>query len=69
MERDPIPVYYVSHAFIGAELKYPLIEGFTYTLVLESRKLRPYFEAHKGDRPDGLTFEKCPAKTMPYEGC
>jgi len=35
-------VYYASHALAGAELNYPLIEKFA-----ASRKLRPYFEAHK----------------------
>jgi len=40
-------VYYVSHALEGAEVNYPLIEKFAYALVKASRKLRPYFEAHK----------------------
>ena len=45
--KEQIPVYYVSHALAGAEMNYPLIEKFVYTLVMASRKLRPYFEAHK----------------------
>ena len=44
--KEQIPVYYVSHALAGAEVNYPLIEKFVYTLVMGSRKLRPYFEAH-----------------------
>ena len=31
-----IPMYYVRHALAGAELKYPLIGKFSYTLVLAS---------------------------------
>jgi len=42
-----IPVYYISHALPGAEMNYLLIEKFAYALVMASRKLRPYFEAHK----------------------
>jgi len=45
--KEPIPVYYVSHALAGAEMNYPPIEKFAYALVMASRKLRPYFEAHK----------------------
>jgi len=45
--REQIPLYYVSHALAGAEMNYPLIEKFAYTLIMVSQKLRPYFEAHK----------------------
>ena len=45
--REQVPVYYISHALAGAEVNYPLIEKFAYALVMASRKLRPYFEAHK----------------------
>ena len=44
---EQIPVYYVSQALAGVEMIYPLIEKFAYALVMASRKLRPYFEAHK----------------------
>ena len=40
-------VYYVSHALAGVETNYPPIEKFAYMLVMASRKLQPYFEAHK----------------------
>ena len=39
-------VYYVSKRLIGAELRYPPIERLAYCLILASRKLRPYFQAH-----------------------
>ena len=45
--KEQIPVNYISHALAGAEVNYPLIEKFAYTIVMVSRKLRPYFEAHK----------------------
>ena len=45
--KEQIHVYYVSHALAGTEVNYPLIEKFTYALVMASRKLRPYFETHK----------------------
>ena len=40
-------MYYVSHALAEAEVNYPLIEKFAYTLVMASHKLRLYFEAYK----------------------
>ena len=39
-------MYYVSHAFQGAEAKYPRIEKITFALTVASRKLHPYFEAN-----------------------
>ena len=39
-------MYYISHALVGAEVNYPLIEKLAYNLVMASRKLRPYFEAY-----------------------
>ena len=40
------PVYYANQAFQGAEAKYPLIEKITFTLIIASRKLGPYFQAN-----------------------
>jgi len=45
--KEQIIVYYVSHALVEAEIYYPLIEKFAYMLVMASRKLLPYFKAHK----------------------
>ncbi|KAM6555169.1 hypothetical protein CsatB_015931 [Cannabis sativa] len=45
-DRVQHPVYYVSKRLIGAECRYPLIEKLAYCLILASRKLRPYFQAH-----------------------
>ena len=39
-------VYYVSKRLVDVETRYPAIEKLAYSLVLASRKLRPYFQAH-----------------------
>ena len=41
------PIYYVSKILHRAELNYSTIEKFVLALVMASRKLRPYFQAHK----------------------
>ena len=40
-------VYYVSKTLHGAELNYSAIEKFVLAMITTSRKLRPYFQAHK----------------------
>ena len=40
------PVYFISKALQGSELNYQKIEKFAYALILTSRRLRPYFQAH-----------------------
>ena len=45
-DRKQFPIYYVSQAFQGAEAKYPSIEKIVFTLIVASRKLRPYFQAN-----------------------
>ena len=42
-----MPVYYISQAFQGAEVRYPRIEKLVFALIVALRKLRPYFKAHK----------------------
>lgn len=37
------PVYYTSKAFQGDEANYPRLEKISFTLVIVSRKLYPYF--------------------------
>lgn len=39
-------IYYVSHALLDAETRYPMIEKMALALVIFPRKLRPYFQAH-----------------------
>ncbi|XP_074352802.1 uncharacterized protein LOC141691954 [Apium graveolens] len=41
------PVHYVSKVLHGAELNYSTTEKFALALITASRKLRPYFQAHK----------------------
>lgn len=45
-DRIQHPVYYVSKQLIDAETKYLDIEKLALVLVIASRKLRPYLEAH-----------------------
>ena len=40
------PVYYVSKVLMGAENRYLKIEKLTYALLIASRKLCHYFQAH-----------------------
>lgn len=40
------PVYYVSRALQGTEERYSLIERAAFTMLVTTRKLRPYFQAH-----------------------
>ena len=40
------PVYFTSKRLTGAETRYPKLEKLAYALVVASRKLRPYFQAH-----------------------
>lgn len=46
-EGAQLPVYFVSHVLQNAELRYPLVEKFGLALLMASRKLKYYFEAHK----------------------
>ncbi|XP_074356014.1 uncharacterized protein LOC141695685 [Apium graveolens] len=41
------PVYYVNKELRGSELNYFTIKKFALALITASRKLRPYFQAHK----------------------
>ncbi|XP_073294517.1 uncharacterized protein [Primulina huaijiensis] len=40
------PVYYVSHALKGAEIRYSGLEKLSLALVMTARRLRPYFLSH-----------------------
>ncbi|XP_059461825.1 uncharacterized protein LOC132190804 [Corylus avellana] len=40
------PVYFISRALRGAEERYRQMEKLAFALVIASRKLRPYFQAH-----------------------
>ena len=47
-EEDKVqrPVYYVSKKLAATEGNYPRIEKLAYSLLIASRKLRHYFQAH-----------------------
>ena len=44
--RIQCQVYYISHAFQGAEAQYPQIEKFTFIVIVASKKICPYFQAN-----------------------
>ncbi|XP_016192711.1 uncharacterized protein LOC107633619 [Arachis ipaensis] len=41
------PVYFVSRALQGAELRYSKLEKLAFTLLTSSRRLRQYFQSHR----------------------
>ena len=41
------PVYYISEALSGAKLNYTEIEKIAYAVLISSRKLKHYFQAHE----------------------
>ena len=45
-EGTQFPVYYISKRLVYAETRYSNMEKLVYALILSSRKLRPYFQAH-----------------------
>ncbi|GFS34928.1 hypothetical protein Acr_00g0036800 [Actinidia rufa] len=47
-EEDQVQklIYYVSKVLMGAEARYPRIEKLAYALMIATRKLRHYFQAH-----------------------
>nr|ABA96677.1 retrotransposon protein, putative, Ty3-gypsy subclass [Oryza sativa Japonica Group] len=46
-ESGQKPVYFVSEALQGAKIRYIEMEKLAYALVMASRKLKHYFQAHK----------------------
>ena len=45
-EKQQKLVYYISKALQGAEVRYQKIEKLAFALVINARRLRPYFPGH-----------------------
>ena len=45
-EKVQYPVSFISHAFRGAESRYPIEEKLVFALVMASQKLGTYFQSH-----------------------
>ena len=45
--RKEIPVYYTGKILTSSEARYTNIEKILFSLVIASRKLRPYFQSHR----------------------
>ena len=52
------PVYFISHTYKGAEVRYSKIEKMVFALIMASRKLKPYFQAHPIKVPIGQPIRK-----------
>lgn len=52
------PVYFISHVPNSPEMRYPLIEKMAYAVLVVTRKLRPYFDAHSIEVLTNLPLEK-----------
>jgi Reverse transcriptase (RNA-dependent DNA polymerase). len=50
-ESGQKPVYFISEALQGAKIRYIEMEKLAYALVMASRKLKHYFQAHKAMVP------------------
>ena len=45
--RKQYPVYFASEALAGSKLHYSELEKIAYAVIMASRRLRHYFEAHR----------------------
>jgi hypothetical protein len=56
--RFQSPVYFISEALSGSKLLYSELENIAYAVVMATRKLRHYFEAHKVTRAHRSTPQR-----------
>lgn len=46
VENEYRPIYYISKALQGAEIRYSTLEKLGYTMIVAVRKMKPYFQTH-----------------------
>jgi hypothetical protein len=51
------PIYYISEALLGAKLNYTEIKKIAYVVLISSRKLKHYFQAHEITVPSSQPLE------------
>ncbi|KAK8951258.1 hypothetical protein KSP39_PZI004425 [Platanthera zijinensis] len=60
--KKQLTIYYVSRILKKAELRYPILEKLAFSLIISTRKLGPYFQAHSikvvTDHPLRKIFER-----------
>ena len=62
------PIYYISKALSGAKLNYTEIEKIAYALLISSRKLKHYFQAHEIIVPTSHPLGTYSATKKPLKG-
>jgi hypothetical protein len=55
--RRKLPVYYVSETLDGAKKFYTEMEKVAYAVIMASRKLKHYFQAHKIIIPSSFSLD------------
>jgi hypothetical protein len=66
--KRQLPVYYVSKTLDSAKKFYTKMEKVAYAVVMASRKLKPYFQAHKIIIPSSFPLDNV-FKNLEAIGC
>lgn len=45
-DRNQMPIYFVSKVLADPETRYPKLEKLAFSLIITSRRLKPYFQAY-----------------------
>ena len=57
-EKVQWPIYYISKRLLDAKTRYGELEKLAYALVMASRKLRLYFQAHSIEVPTNFSLRQ-----------
>ena len=56
-QKKQLPVYYISETLVRAKKFYTKMEKVGYAIIMASRKLKHYFQAHKITIPSSFLFD------------